>query len=173
MSEPKSDNKELLLLVESIASKINGAPALNGGFDRMMVMVEHIKEQQEDTSIKVDKIHHGLYEPNEGLYARVKMVETTTTDLAKRQANHITVNERKLETINATLKKLGEKDDDLLKKVEITDRLKKITGEELEKLANVIQVKSTWTDSASKVAWFVIGGLLVEIGKFAWTIIHR
>lgn len=173
MSEMKSDNKELLLLVESIASKINGAPALNGGFDRMLVMVEHIKEKQEDTSAKVDKIHDGLYEPNDGLYARVKMVENTTAAFAKRQATHLSLDEKNMESINASLKRLDAKDEEISKKAEITDRLKKITGEELEKLASVIQVKSAWGDNATKILWFVVGGLLVEIGKTIWTAIHH
>lgn len=173
MSDIKPENKELLLLVESIANKINRAPALNGGFDRMLVMVEHIKEQQEDTSAKVDKIHDGLYEPNDGLYARVKMVENTTAAFAKRQAIHLTSDEKNMDSISASLKRLDEKDLEISKKAEITDRLKKITGEELEKLASVIQTKSALSENSTKIMWFVVGGLLVEIGKTVWTLIHR
>lgn len=157
MSDTKSDNKNLQLLVESIANKMNSSPALNGGFDKMLVMVEHIQEKQEETGEKVNKIHEGLYNPDTGLYARVKMIENTTELFGKNHA-----------AIAANLKKLTAVDEDLTKKAETTSKLKKIAGEDLEKLESVIKVKSAWSDIWTKAIWFVVGGSLAALGKAIW-----
>lgn len=173
MSDIKTD-KELQLLVESIANKINRAPALNGGFDRMLVIVEHIQDKQEQTANKLDKIHDGLYEPNDGLYARVKMVETVTADFAKKQAEHLGYDEKNMKEMNESLKKLTDIDTDLGRKAETTQRLKKIAGEDLEKLEAVIRVKSLWAGVWSKAAWLLGGGILAAIGKTLWELLaHR
>jgi hypothetical protein len=173
MSETKTDNKELQQTVESIAKKIHGAPALNGGFDRMLVIVEHIREIQDDTTEKINKIHDDLYEPDDGLYARVKMVETVAADFAKKQAEHLATDEKTLVSLNESLKKLSEKDDDLGKKAETTLRLKKIAGEDLEKLESMIRVKSVWLNVWSKAVWLLGGGILAAIGKTVWELISR
>jgi chromosome segregation ATPase len=173
MSETKTDNKELQQTVESIAKKIHGAPALNGGFDRMLVIVEHIREKQDDTTEKINKIHDDLYEPDDGLYARVKMVETVAADFAKKQAEHLATDEKTLVSLNESLKKLSEKDDDLGKKAETTLRLKKIAGEDLEKLESMIRVKSVWLNVWSKAVWLLGGGILAAIGKTVWELISR
>lgn len=173
MSETKTDNKELQQTVESIAKKIHGAPALNGGFDRMLVIVEHIREKQDDTTEKINKIHDDLYEPDDGLYARVKMVENVTADFAKKQTEHLITDERTLVSLNESLKKLSEKDDDLGKKAETTLRLKKIAGEDLEKLESMIRVKSVWLNVWSKAVWLLGGGILAAIGKTVWELISR
>jgi uncharacterized protein YaaN involved in tellurite resistance len=175
MSDPKSDaSKQLQIIVESIATKINNSPVLNGGFDKMMVIVEHIQEKQQETGAKVDKIHEGLYSPDDGLYARVRMVENVTADFAKKHAEHITNDEKNMKEISENLKKLATVDEELVKKVETTTKLKKIAGDDLEKLESVIKVKSAWGDIWSKAAWLVVGGTLAAIGKAVWELVaHR
>lgn len=63
---------EILKLLEQ---KILHAAVLNGGFDRLMTEIDKIKESQSQTGAKVDSIHHAIYHPDEGLFARVKTVE--------------------------------------------------------------------------------------------------
>lgn len=174
MSDTKPDNKDIQQMVGEIAKKINGAPALNGGFDRMMVIVEHIQEKQDEASRKINRIHEGLYEPDDGLYARVKMVENVASDFSKKQADHLATDEKVLVNLNDSLKKLVEKDDELSKKVETTLRLKRIAGDDLEKLEAVIQVKSMWLNIWSKSIWLLSGGILAAVGKTIWEILtHR
>lgn len=178
MSDTKSnqsvENRNLQMMIEGISKKINGAPALNGGFDRMMVIVEHIQEKQEETTKKIDKIYNGLYEPDEGLYARVKTVEDTSTNFSEKQVKHFTSDEKNLNDINASLKKLSDKDEDLETKAETIIRLQKIAGEDLEKLESVIKVKNTWFDASSRIFWLLAGGTLAAIGKTVWeTFFHR
>jgi hypothetical protein len=173
MSDTKSDanTRHLQLLVESIASKINSSPALNGGFDKMMVIVEHIQDKQGETTEQLKEIHNGLYDPNEGLYARVKMVETATERFAQAHAEHISNDEKNMREINESLKKLTVQDEDLSKKVETTTKLKKIAGDDLEKLESVIKVKSAWASIWSKAAWLLVGGTLAAIGKAVWELV--
>ena len=178
MSDTKTDNKDLQnkdlqQMVGEIAKKLHGAPALNGGFDKMMVSVEHIQEKQDETTRKINRIHEDLYEPDEGLYARVKMVETVSSDFSKKQAEHLATDEKTLITLNETLKKLAEKDDDLGKKAETTLRLKKIAGDDLEKLEAMIRVKSIWLNIWSKAVWLLGGGILAAVGKTLWEILAR
>ena len=174
MSDTKPDNKDIQQMVGEIAKKINGAPALNGGFDRMMVIVEHIQEKQDEANRKINRIHEGLYEPDDGLYARVKMVENVASEFSKKQADHFTTDEKMFVNLNDSLKKLSEKDEELSKKVETTLRLKRIAGDDLEKLEAVIQVKSMWLNIWSKIIWLLSGGILAAVGKTIWEILaHR
>jgi len=55
--------------------KILSAPAMNGGFTTLMCKVENIEKSQSQLVQKVDQIHGVLYEPDTGLYARLKKVE--------------------------------------------------------------------------------------------------
>jgi len=172
MSDIKSDNnKQFQLMVENIAQKISTSPVLNGGFDKMMIIVEHIQEKQEETSKKVDKIHDGLYDPDDGLYARVKMVETMTEQMAKSQAVHLATDEKNIKEINESLKKLSSTDEDLNKKLETTSKLKRIAGDDLEKLESVIKVKSAWSEWWGKAFWLIVGGILAAAGKAIWEVV--
>lgn len=174
MSDTKTDDKDLQQMVGEIAKKLQGAPALNGGFDRMLVIVEHIQEKQNEATRKINQIHEDLYEPDDGLYARVKMVENVASDFSKKQTDHLATDEKTLINLNDSLKKLAEKDDDLGKKVETTLRLKKIAGEDLEKLESMIRVKSIWLNIWSKAVWLLGGGVLAAVGKTLWEILaHR
>lgn len=55
--------------------KILAAPSMNGGFTTLMYKIENIEESQTKLVQKVDQIHDVLYEPDKGLYARVKKIE--------------------------------------------------------------------------------------------------
>lgn len=158
MSDIKND-KTLQLLLEGIASKVNtlgSKPVLNGGFDRLMVVVEHIQKKQEETGDQVAKIHEGLYDPADGLYARVKMVETATKQFAERQSQHLISDERNMSEISAGLKKLTEADDELEEKSKITQKLKTIAGDDLKKLEEVIVTKTWWSEAKSKAVWIIV-----------------
>lgn len=74
---------------------IKESPALNGGFDSLMSKVDVIqesqsalKENQGKLTEKVDAIHDAMYEPDHGVYARIKdaakaqEVEIVITDVA-------------------------------------------------------------------------------------------
>ena len=63
-------------LLEMLVKKVSEAKALNGGFDRLCVMIEHIHSEQDKSSKKLDKVSEALYDPDHGLFSRVKGIET-------------------------------------------------------------------------------------------------
>lgn len=69
---PNSKEQELL---ELIVQKFNDSRALNGGFDKLCLMIEHVQEEQDRNSEKLDKVSNALYDPDHGLFARVKKLE--------------------------------------------------------------------------------------------------
>ena len=166
MSEPK-ETKQLL---ENIASKINNSEAVNG---KMFVMMEHIQEKQQETSEHITKIHDGLYDPDEGLYARVKMVETATKEFSDKHAEHIQNDEENMGQINSSLKKLTEVDVDLTKRSETTTKLKRIAGEDLEKLRSVLETKTMFQTILSKAVWLIVGGILAALGKTIYNLLAK
>jgi hypothetical protein len=61
--------------IMEMQDRILSAPAMNGGFTTLMYKVENIEKSQSQLVQKVDQIHGVLYEPDTGLYARLKKVE--------------------------------------------------------------------------------------------------
>ena len=61
-------------------NKILSAPAMNGGFSTLMYKIEKIEQSQEQLVEKVDEIRVVLYDPDNGLYARIKNVENSTIE---------------------------------------------------------------------------------------------
>ena len=56
--------------------------ALNGQLTRMMDAIEVVKKQQDEISQDISKIKEAVYNPDEGLYARLRNLEqwkATTT----------------------------------------------------------------------------------------------
>ncbi len=172
MSGTKSD-KELQSLLESISGKINSSPVLNGGFDKMMIIVENIKEKQNETSEKVDEIHKGLYAPDDGLYARVKSVESSIEHMANDFKTHADNDDANMGRINVSLDKLVDKDKDLEKRVEHTAKLKKIAGDDLERLESVLKTKATAGEWFSKIVWAVVLAIFGGLGKMLWDLMNR
>lgn len=65
-------------ILERVEKKLE-SPVLNGGFDNLMTKVEKIEsiqsqmgKVQETQGEKIDSIHSAIYEPEKGLYVKVK-----------------------------------------------------------------------------------------------------
>lgn len=172
MSETKAQ-KDMRELIESMANKINKAPALNGGFDRLVAIVEHIEKDQGKISSQVEDIHTELYEPDSGLFARVKSVESSITAFSDRQKEHLESDEKTAVETAQALKQLIEKDADLDKKAEATTKLKKIAGDDLERLESVIKVKSSMVNTWTKIMWLLVGGIAAGVAKSIWESLSR
>jgi len=65
-----ADEKSVRLL-HDIQQKLDGSPALNGGFDRLLYKIDGIEKSQIQIVEKVDKIHDAIYHPDDGLFARI------------------------------------------------------------------------------------------------------
>jgi len=68
--------KLLLEKLEKVEHKVVNSPAMNGGFDKLLIEVEHIKEAQGDILEGVRGVKKNLYEPDSGLFSRVKELES-------------------------------------------------------------------------------------------------
>ena len=68
--------KKLLYKVDKMECKIASAASLNGGFDKLLSEVEHIKESQGEILQGLRGIKKSLYEPDSGLFSRVKELES-------------------------------------------------------------------------------------------------
>ena len=68
--------KLVLDKVEKMETKISNAKSMNGGFDKLMTEVEHIKDTQSDILDGVRGVKQNLYEPDSGLFSRVKELES-------------------------------------------------------------------------------------------------
>lgn len=80
--DDEDDNSKPIGLIEDkykqileMQNKILSAPAMNGGFTTLLYKVENIEQSQEKLVEKIDQIHNVLYEPDTGLYARLKIIE--------------------------------------------------------------------------------------------------
>ena len=58
-------------LLHNIQQKLEKSAALNGGFDKLLYKIDNIENNQNIIANKVDKIHEAIYDPDDGLFARI------------------------------------------------------------------------------------------------------
>jgi len=58
-------------MLYNIQQKLDKSAVLNGGFDRLFYKIDAIESNQATIVSKVDKIHDAIYDPDEGLFARI------------------------------------------------------------------------------------------------------
>ena len=138
--------KLVLDKVEKMETKISNAKSMNGGFDKLMTEVEHIKETQSDILDGVRGVKQNLYEPDSGLFSRVKELETES----QRRKEFIIESKPALEFSKelAVWKKHADKELEQFEKMQI----------EFAKLQD-------WKDGAQKIIWLVAtaaGGMWVK-----------
>lgn len=76
------DSSELTRILAEIQAKLT-APALNGGFDTLMYKVEKIEEAQEKILEEVSDLKDAMYDPDEGLFARIRDAEESSKEETK------------------------------------------------------------------------------------------
>jgi hypothetical protein len=67
-------------MLAEIQEKMLHSPALNGGFDTLLKTVNKIEDSQSQIVNKLTLIHDAIYHPDDGLFARVKMVEMAKSE---------------------------------------------------------------------------------------------
>lgn len=71
----RSSEDQLVDLLRILQQKVETSAALNGGFDTLLFKMEKIEEGQNQMGTKVSSIHDAIYHPDDGLFARVKVIE--------------------------------------------------------------------------------------------------
>ena len=138
--------KKLLHKVDKMECKLDGAESLNGGFDKLLSEVAHIKESQGEVLQGLRGIKKSLYEPDSGLFSRVKELESESA--------------RRLEYINETKPIVGQHQELLHWKREAQKDL-----DEVEDLRLEMAKLQDWKAGMSKVIWLVAtaaGGMWVK-----------
>jgi len=142
-----------------IHKKILASSALNGGFDTLLYKIDKIEQGQSQVSTKVDKIHEAIYDPGEGIFAKL--------------AEHKLENFQKLSDLEQDLvaleqwKKQKEKQDDK-EGNEADENSDKIVM--LEKSVESLTKSKTFAWSALK--WLAValgGGLITLVFEFIRT----
>ena len=143
-------NEDILRIVlekvEKVEHKISNAKSMNGGFDKLMLEVEHIKETQNAVLEGVRGVKKNLYEPDSGLFSRVKELETES--------------ERRKEFIIESKPAL-----EFSKELVVWKRHADKELEQFEKLQLEFEKLKDWKDGAQKVIWLIAtaaGGMWVK-----------
>jgi len=138
--------KIVLEKVEKVENKITNAKSMNGGFDKLLMEVQHIKDTQNDILEGVRGVKQNLYEPDSGLFSRVKELET----------------ESKLR--NAYVKETKPALD-FAKELQVWKKKADKDLEEFEKLQIEFAKLQDWKAGAQKVIWLIAtaaGGMWVK-----------
>jgi hypothetical protein len=138
--------KIVLEKVEKVENKISNAKSMNGGFDKLMLEVEHIKETQTDILDGVRGVKQNLYEPDSGLFSRVKELESE----AKIRNAYVKETKPAL---------------DFAKELVVWKKHADKELEQFEKLQIEFAKLQDWKDGAQKVIWLVAtaaGGMWVK-----------
>ena len=138
--------KLVLDKVEKMETKISNAKSMNGGFDKLLIEVEHIKEAQGDILDGVRGVKKNLYEPDSGLFSRVKELETES----ERRKEFIIESKPALEFSKELAVWKRQADKDLA---------------EFEKLQIEFAKLQDWKNGAQKVIWLIAtaaGGMWVK-----------
>jgi hypothetical protein len=75
--------------LDVIHRKVSDASVLNGGFDRLMFKIDRIEAGQEQLVSKVDKIHDAIYDPAEGLFAKMSEHKLSSTMKINEVQQHV------------------------------------------------------------------------------------
>ena len=137
---------QLLSKVSKIEDKVTSAKSLNGGFDKLLIEVEHIKETQTAVLEGVRGVKQNLYEPDSGLFSRVKELETES--------------QRRLEFIQESKPAL-----EFSKELQVRKKQADKDLEQFEKLQIEFEKLKDWKEGAQKVIWLVAtaaGGMWVK-----------
>ena len=137
---------QLLSKVSKIEDKVTSAKSLNGGFDKLLIEVEHIKETQTAVLEGVRGVKQNLYEPDSGLFSRVKELETESA--------------RRMEFIQESKPAL-----EFSKELVVWKRQADKDLEQFEKLQIEFEKLKDWKEGAQKVIWLVAtaaGGMWVK-----------
>lgn len=148
-------------VLQEIRDTLKKSPALNGGFDRLLVTVEFIKEKQEETTDELKKMNLSLYNPETGVHTRLQSLEVHLKHQNEILSNHMHNDIKELEAVNESLSALVDKHDatDI-----VINRLKQTVGPNLESLDAIVKFRNSF----DKLYWLLITGVVTSLGKIFW-----
>lgn len=134
MASPLEDEK-LQQILSDIHDRLS-APALNGGFDKLMYKVDKIEETQNKILEKVSTIDQTIYDPDRGLYARIKNVESAGDE-------EVAALDRSVLEIKATQEAERRVVEDVAQKVQVVHDIK-IQVDDLQRWKSSVTSGTKW-----------------------------
>jgi chromosome segregation ATPase len=156
-------------LLEQISKKILNSPALNGGFDKLVVTVGQIKEKQDEAVEKIEKLSVALYQPKEGLYSKMQTLEHDLETVNSTIESHFEEDNKELTAISKSIKDLEAQAKDTTKIKDTTERLKRIGGEDLQEISDLVNLKKNMT----KILWALITLVIMGAIKLLWELAQK
>lgn len=156
-------------LLEQISKKILNSPALNGGFDKLVVTVGQIKEKQDEAVEKIEKLFVALYQPKEGLYSKMQTLEHDLETVNSTTESHFEEDNKELTAISKSIKDLEAQVKDTTKIKDTTERLKRIGGEDLQEINDLVNLKKNMT----KILWALITLVIIGAIKLLWELAKK
>lgn len=156
-------------LLEQISKKILNSPALNGGFDKLVVTVGQIKEKQDEAVEKIEKLSVALYQPKEGLYSKMQTLEHDLETVNSTTESHFEEDNKELTAISKSIKDLEAQVKDTTKIKDTTERLKRIGGEDLQEINDLVNLKKNMT----KILWALITLVIIGAIKLLWELAKK
>jgi len=133
-------------LLEILVRKVEQSAAFNGGFEKLYLMIEHIQDEQDKSTEKLDKVSEALYDPLDGLFSRVRVIETKLDTNIKDLIKKCDV----IPTVEDEIKDLKK----------FKSAIENITGPQLEELNYIVKLRT----NLSKIYWALA---LSAAGAFA------
>ena len=163
-------DKERDELLAKISRKIDSSAVLNGGFDKLVTVVESIKQRQDEQSDKLDRINTRLYEPKEGLFSRVQQLENDMVNVG----NKIDENTKNDLEHREKIEKYFDKIEAVKKSTEetqlVTKRLQRIGGEDLQEIEKSVDLNK----KLSTLYWGLVAVAVSGFGNLLWQLVtHR
>ena len=137
---------ELARLIEDVHQKLDNV-LFNGGFETLVKEVQNIERAQREMLDKLEELHKIVYEPDDGLFARVKKVE-----------NH---HREELSPLRTAVNELTEWKQQMQ---ESDDGFVARTNKDHETIANLWR----WKNKMIAVGLSASGATLLMIGKMLW-----
>lgn len=170
-------------LLEQINKKLLSSSVLNGGFDKLVVVVTQIKDKQDETSDKIDAVQKALYEPTTGLFSRMQAAEQDITvvddnlesynkdnetvhEVMKIELKNLSKDDTRLDATIAKLETMSTKLDSTKEANEVAERLKRIAGVDLEDLSDIVKLKK----QGFKIYWGLVGLFVLSLVKLLWDV---
>ena len=159
------NHKQIMEILRQLQVKVLASAALNGGFDNLMFKIDKIEEKQESMGLKVDSIHEAIYNPDDGLYARVKDVESIKekTLLMDKLEKDVFVLQHAYATEEKTLQKESALNNE-------QDKLIKLYADQIKEL---MFFKSKILEATKWLIYAIGGTIIAGIGKLLFDYIRH
>jgi ribosomal protein L24 len=140
-----------------LQQKVLGASVLNGGFDTLVLKIDKIEEGQEHLKTSVDSMHDAMYDPDDGLFAKVKVVE---------QAKEKIDNVNRLEKDVFLLQQKDKSNDkEVEKEAKVHEQQIALVTLHIEQLKELMHFKARFVTVFKWILVTLGGGLLTFLGK--------